>query len=141
MCYNNSTKENKNTFKNERNWCTMTNATVKMTKAEALNAILGYVQDNADLTAFVNHEIDLLTKKAEKSAEKRAEKAGAYADTLVNVKAVLAAAENAMTVTDILKAGAFDMSNQKMTYILKAGIADGTITKATIKGRTYYTIA
>ena len=118
----------------------MTNATVKMTKVEALNAILGYVQDNADLTAFVNHEIDLLTKKAEKSVEKRAEKATAYADTLADVKNILATGENGMTVTDILKAGNFDISNQKMTYILKAAIADGTITKATIKGRTYYSV-
>ena len=115
--------------------------TNKMTKAEALNAILGYVQDNADLTAFVNHEIDLLTKKAEKSAEKRAEKAGAYADILASVKNVLATAENGMTITEILKAGNFDMSNQKMTYVMKSALADGTVTKATVKGRTYYAIA
>ena len=118
----------------------MTNATVKMTKVEAFNAILGYVQDNADLTAFINHEIDLLNKKSEKSAEKRAEKANAYADTLVTVKNVLATAENGMTITDILKVGNFDMSNQKMTYIIKSAIADGTITKAIVKGRTYYSV-
>ena len=118
----------------------MTNATVKMTKVEALNAILDYVHDDADLTAFVSHEIYLLNKKSEKSAEKRAEKASAYADTLADVKNVLATGENGMTVTDILKAGGFDMSNQKMTYILKAAIADGTVTKATIKGRTYYSV-
>lgn len=116
----------------------MTNT--KMTKAEALNAIRAKVVDTPELVAFCDHELELLAKKSEKSATKRAEKADAYNTIRADVVKVLATAENGLTVTDILKAGAFDMSNQKMTYVLKAAIAEGTVTKMTIKGRTYYTV-
>ena len=119
----------------------MANTTVKMTKAEALSAIRAKVVDTPELVAFCDHELELLAKKSEKSAEKRAEKADAYNTIRADVVKVLATAENGLTVTDLIKAGEFDVSNQKMTYILKAAITEGTVTKLTIKGRTYYTVA
>ena len=114
--------------------------TNKMTKAEALNAIRAKVVDTPELVAFCDHELELLVKKSEKSATKRAEKADAYNTIRADVVKVLATAEGGMTVTDILKAGAFDMSNQKMTYLLKTAITEGTVTKAAVKGRTYYSV-
>ena len=115
-------------------------ANTKMTKVEALNAIRTKVTDVPELVAFCDHELELLAKKSEKSAEKRAEKADTYNAIRADVTKVLATAENGLTVTDLIKEGGFDVSNQKMTYILKAAIADGTVTKATIKGRTYYSV-
>lgn len=114
--------------------------TNKMTKAEALNAIRAKVTDTPELVAFCDHELELLAKKSEKSAEKRAEKADAYNTIRADVVKVLATAESGMTVTDILKAGNFDVSNQKMTYLLKAAITEGTVAKVAVKGRTYYSV-
>lgn len=114
--------------------------TNKMTKTEALNAIRAKVTDTPELVAFCDHELELLAKKSEKSAEKRAEKADTYNAIRADVVKVLATAENGLTVTDLLKEGGFDVSNQKMTYILKAAIAEGTVTKAAVKGRTFYSV-
>jgi len=109
--------------------------TTKMTKVQALTAILTYVQDNADLTAFCTHEIDLLNKKSTKSAEKSAEKTAAYAETANTFKAVMT---QPMTVTDIIKATGLDITNQRATYILNH--VDG-FTKSKVKGVTLYTVA
>jgi hypothetical protein len=128
------------TLKNQKGIDIMANT--KMTKVQALSAIAEIVKDNAELSAFVAHEIDLLNKKSAKSAEKSAEKAQAYGAVRTAVREILADAENGMTVTEILKAyGDDDMTNQKMTYALKADIADGTLTKTTVKGKTYYKLA
>ena len=116
----------------------MTNT--KMTKVEALSAIRAKVVDIPELVAFCDHELELLAKKSEKSATKRAEKADAYNTIRADVVKVFATAENGLTVTDLLKEGGFDVSNQKMTYILKAAIAEGTVTKAAVKGRTFYSV-
>ena len=50
----------------------------KMTKVEALSAILPRVADSEELTAYVQNELTLLARKSAKSAEKSAEKAKAY---------------------------------------------------------------
>lgn len=127
------------TLKNQKGIDIM--ATYK-TKVQALSEIAEIVKDNAELSEFVAHEIDLLNKKKAKSAEKSAEKAQAYAAVRTAVREILADAENGMTVTEILKEyGDADMTNQKMTYALKADIADGTLTKTTVKGKTYYKVA
>lgn len=117
-------------------------ANTKMTKVQALSEIAVLVKDNAELSEFVAHEIELLNKKSRKSAEKSAEKTQAYAAVRTAVREILADADNGLTVTEILKAyGDPDMTNQKMTYALKADIVDGTLTKVTVKGKTYYKVA
>lgn len=111
------------------------------TKVQLLSEIAEIVKNNAELSDFVAHEIDLLNKKKAKSAEKSAEKAQVYVAVRTAVREILAGAENGMTITEILKEyGDADMTNQKMTYALKAGIDDGTFTKVIVKGKTYYKV-
>ena len=117
-------------------------ANTKMTKVQALSAILPRVADSEELTAYVKNELTLLERKSAKSAEKSAEKAKAYDGLRDTVKDILAANGEGMTVTDILKSADFgDVTNQRLTYALRACIKDGTMRKATVKGKTYYSLA
>lgn len=117
-------------------------ANTKMTKVQALTAILPRVADDEALTAYVKNELMLLARKSEKSAEKSAEKAKAYDGLRDTVKDILAANGEGMTVTDILKSADFgDVTNQRLTYALRACIKNGTMRKATVKGKTYYSLA
>ena len=116
-------------------------ANTKMTKVEALSAILSRVADSEELTAYVKNELALLERKSAKSAEKSAEKAKAYDDMRAQVVDILTANGEGMTVTDMLKTGEFgDITNQKLTYALRQSIKDGTLRKATVKGKTYYSV-
>lgn len=47
----------------------------KVTKKDRFVEILDYVQDDEELTAFVNHEIELIDKRAEAEQARRAKKA------------------------------------------------------------------
>ena len=112
-----------------------------ITKRDALTAILARVEDNAELTAYVQNELTLLERKSEKSAEKSAEKAKVYDTMRAQVVDILTANGEGMTVTDMLKTGEFgDITNQKLTYALRQSIKDGTLRKATVKGKTYYSV-
>ena len=109
--------------------------TTKMTKVQALTAILAYVQDDENLTAFCKHEIDLLNKKSAKSAEKSAEKSAVYATIANQFKAVMS---KPMTTTEIIKATGLDITNQRASYILNN--SEG-IVKTREKGVTYFSLA
>lgn len=117
-----------------------------ITKRDALNAILAKVQDTPALVAYCNHELELLDKKSAKSAEKSAEKSAAYATMRETIADILAGTENGMTVTDILANGTFvdtdgkPVTNQKLTYVLNTVEGKAMFTKATVKGKTYYSL-
>lgn len=109
-----------------------------ITKREALAQIKAIVSDYADLVAYCDNEIALLDRKSAKSAEKNAEKSAAYADMRTAIKGVLANTEG-MTATDIAKA--IDTTCQKATYAMRDCVKDGTITVATVKGKSIYKLA
>ena len=117
-----------------------------ITKRDALNAILAKVQDTPALVAYCNHELELLDKKSAKSAEKSAEKSATYATMRETIADILTGAENGMTVTDILANGTFvdadgkPVTNQKLTYVLNTTEGKAMFTKATVKGKTYYSL-
>ena len=57
----------------------------KITKREKFEMVLDYIKDNEMLTEFINHEIDLVSRKASKSAK------------------LTPAQEDALKVADIIK--------------------------------------
>lgn len=117
-----------------------------ITKREALTQILALVEGHTDLEAYCTNEIALLDKKSAKSAEKSAEKSAAYATMRETIADILTGAENGMTVTDILANGTFvdtdgkPVTNQKLTYVLNTVEGKAMFTKATVKGKTYYSL-
>ena len=112
--------------------------TNKMTKVQALTAIMAKVSDTPQLVSFCEHELDLLAKKSAKSAEKSAEKNEQYATYADEVKAVLANLNEGLSVTDIIKETGLDITNQKMSYILNH--TEG-FTKSKVKGVTLFTLS
>lgn len=108
-----------------------------MTKRDYFNMIKDAMSDNADVVAFCDHEIELLSKKAAK-----AKTAPKKVDTLVDdVFSVLTS--EPQTIDAI--AAALGISNAKATPRLNKLVADGRAVKGTVKvekaKRTTYALA
>ena len=116
----------------------------KITKREVINAMLQdeHIKTNATFVAYLEHELELLDKKAErkgKSEEEVKEIArlkGLIANTLVEIG-------NKGTVTEIQKANSElgDLSNQKVTSLLKAMKESGEVVRATEGRKTVFSLA
>lgn len=109
----------------------------KMTKRnyfEMLKGIEG-VASNADLVAFIDREIELLSKK--RNGETKAQKENKeLAETIYNE---LAKMENGVTVTDFIKAAGLELSNQKVTALFR--ILGDRVVKTVDGRKTLYSVA
>lgn len=118
--------------------------TKKVTKKDYFNAITAYLQGEdttisvEDMLAFVEHEVELLSKK-NATKKPNTKNDGVKADIL----AVLATGDK-FTVTEIIKANPTfveqEMSTQKISAILKLLENDGKVVKTTDKKKSYYSI-
>lgn len=116
--------------------------TKKITKKEMLTMIMALdeVKANADMVEFLEHEIELLNKKASsKKPKKETEK-----NTLLieKILAVLCSADKPLLVSEIQK---FDddlqeISNQKATALVLSLYRDGKVTKTIEKRKSYFSI-
>jgi hypothetical protein len=130
-------KENKK-IKKERGVCIMTN---KMTKRDYFNVLKGIdeVAANDELVAFIDHEIELLDKKAGKGSKPTATQIANEA--LKNDILAVLSTDSGMSVSDILATGgAFEgLSNQKVSAVLRLMEKnDGTVRKEKDKKRTIF---
>lgn len=108
----------------------------KITKREVINKMLAdaHIQANEEFVAYLTHELELLDKKAEKKGKSEDE-----LKEIARLKDVVAGAIGTIgkgTVSEIQKANEElgDLSNQKVTSLLKAMIEDGVVIK-TVEGR------
>ena len=125
-------------------------ASTKITKTqrfEDISALLHgktvkYGTTIEDADAFIAHEVDLLTRK--NSAERKetdTQRANAkYRDPIVEY---LAVAESAKTCTEIAKgiSELSDFNNQKVAALMRQMVEDGTVRKATVKGKSLFSMA
>lgn len=114
----------------------------KITKVQMLEMIKAEVSANVEMVDFINHEIDLLNRKAEnkKATKTQVENVGIKA-TIVSV---LQKASAPMTATEILKADPTleGLSNQKISALLKQLVeVDCSVVKATEKKVSRFSIA
>lgn len=105
-----------------------------MTKKEMFANIANLLADNAEVVEFCNHEVELLeNRKSSKRGMTATQKANV--EVKATIMDVLAEAEEAMTVTEILgderMAG---FTNQKVSALLRQLIAEGVVEK-TIEGK------
>ena len=112
----------------------------KITKAQMFNMIKAVpeVAENADMVAFIDHELELLAKK---SANKKPTKVQEQNEVLkVTVTEVLEQFADGATASEVLKADdAFaGLSNQKIASILNSLVKDGVIDKVTEKGKSIF---
>lgn len=115
--------------------------TKKLTKRDYFKMLKGMVNGNEELINFIDHELDLLDRKSSKSTESKLQ---------VENKGIMEVIMNTLrdiakpaTITDIQNANADlkDLSNQKMSALLKKLVDNGDIVRINDKKKTYFSIA
>ena len=114
--------------------------TKKMTKVEMFTTIMNRNSDDAEIVAFCEHEIELLTKKRSNgNSKKKAE----TAERAEKVFRALAEMEQPVTVGELIKltsdAEVASYNSQRVTALIRA-LGDRVI-KETVKGKNFYTVA
>lgn len=114
-----------------------------MTKRENYNALRAIVADNADLVAFIDHELELLDKKNARRSTKPTKAQLANEDTKAVIVEVLTDATEPMTIADIMADDvAFEgMSIQKISALLTQLVNDGQVVRTSVKRKSYFAIA
>jgi hypothetical protein len=105
--------------------------TNKITKAQMFAQIREVVADNADMVAFIDHEIELLAKKAD-SKKKYASKKNEADEVIKNtILEVLATFPNGATATEVMRAheDLSAYSNQKITAMLTKLVDEHKVTR------------
>lgn len=112
----------------------------KITKKEMFTMIKAQVKDNAEMVAFIDHEIELLDKKASNKKATKTQEAN------VGIKStILAVLEGgkSMTVTEMQGASAElgELSNQKVSALVRQLVEAGEVVKAIDKKVSRFSLA
>ena len=112
--------------------------TKKMTKREMFEQIKANNNLNADEIAFIDHELELLTKK--NSAEK---KPTAVQVANEGIKAeILEGMEvgKKYTITDLMKSvsACAELSNQRVSALVRQLVTDGSVERTEEKRKAYF---
>jgi len=112
----------------------------KITKKEMFAQIREVVADNADMVAFIDHEIELLSKKS--GSKKPTATQIANEGLKATILAVLEGSEG-MTASEVLASSDefAGLSNQKITALLRQLVLDGSVTKITDSKKTLFKLA
>lgn len=118
---------------------TMTN---KITKVEMFTKIMNLdsVKADAEMVAFIQHEIDLLNKKAtNKKATKNQE---ANLDLMTTIETVLAMADKPVTITELqtLDSTLANFSNQKISALIRKMIQADKVAKIVDKRKSTFVL-
>lgn len=111
----------------------------KKTKRELFGEIKEVVAGNAELVAFVDHELELLDKKANSKNSKVNEE---HTQLMETIKAELTRIGRSVTITELQKESEAlaDYSNQKLSAMLKKLVDNGEVTKMVDKKKSYFLI-
>lgn len=112
----------------------------KVTKREYYGMILGMaeVQERQDLVDFINHEVELLDKKA---SNKRPTKVQVENENIKNIiLKTLTNLDRVATISEIQEANEElqELSNQKISALLKLLINDNKVTRIEDKRKAYF---
>lgn len=112
-----------------------------MTKKEMFNEIRTLVADNAEMVAFIDHEIELLDRKAtsiRKPTKNQVENESFKAEII----ATLAVADAPMTIKELCErcAPLADLSNQRVTHMLTDLRKAGQVARTYIKKVAYFAL-
>lgn len=136
---------------------TMTNATEKkLTKREMFNRVIELAEvaielemeldfDATEVIDFAEHEIEMLDKKASSKSAKDKEKEKVD-EVLISIILETLSGSTGMTASEILKANASreefaDVSNQKVSALLKKLVDRDSVKKFTDKRKSYFHLA
>ena len=112
----------------------------KITKKEMFTMIKAQVKDNAEMVAFIDHEIELLDKKTSNKKATKTQEAN------VGIKStILAVLEGgkSMTVTEMQGASAElgELSNQKVSALVRQLVEAGEVVKTIDKKVSRFSLA
>lgn len=114
----------------------------KITKREMWNQILDKYPLTDDEKAYINHEIELLDKRNSKD---RKPTANQQANELIkqDILAYLGDVDNPQSITDIIKGaeGCEDLSNQRVSALVRQLKEAGKVVRTEVKGRAYFSLA
>ena len=113
-----------------------------MTKKEMFTEIRNIVSDNAEMVAFIDHEIELLNRKSgspRKPTKTQVENDGFKAeivDYLTEIDTPKTIKELQANISSIS-----GLTNQRITHMLTDLIKAGTLVKEYVKKTPYYSVA
>ena len=112
----------------------------KITKKEMFTRIKAQVKDNAEMVAFIDHEIELLDKKASNKKATKTQEAN------IGIKATILAvlgSGKSMTVTEMQGASAElgELSNQKVSALVRQLVEAGKVVKTIDKKVSRFSLA
>ena len=112
----------------------------KITKKEMFTMIKAQVKDNAEMVAFIDHEIELLDKKASNKKATKTQEAN------VGIKSTILAildGGKSMTVTEMQGASAElgELSNQKVSALVRQLVETGEVVKTIDKKVSRFSLA
>ena len=112
----------------------------KITKKEMFTQIREAVADNADMVAFIDHEIELLSKKS--GSKKPTATQIANEGLKATILSILEGSEG-MTASEVLVSSDefTGLSNQKITALLRQLVLNGSVTKITDNKKTLFKLA
>ena len=116
----------------------------KITKKELFGMLLAIeeVSQSQILVDFINHELELLQKKSEKSSTSKQKKENEIIQN--QLLADLALLSEPVTVDEFRKESAYvienGFSNQKVSAMFKALIEKGLVEKTVVKGKSYFSV-
>jgi len=113
-----------------------------MTKKEMFSAIRAIVADNAEMVAFIDHEIELLERKSsapKKPTKTQIENEGFKAE----IVAYLTTVDAPKTIKEMQAEipSISGLTNQRITHMLTDLFKAKTITKTYVKKTPYYSVA
>ena len=116
----------------------------RMTKRDYFSKLIeivegAYVDNSAEIVDFLNHEIELLSKKSNVKTKTQKENEGLM-EVVFNA---LAEIGKPVTVSELMGANAevSTMSNQKVSALMKQLVDAGKITKTVEKKKSYFKLA
>lgn len=110
--------------------------TKRTTKKEYFAMIREVVAGNEELVAFVDHEVELLNKKSTgKTKTKMQIKNEALVEDIYNY---LVGMEAPVTVTELIEKAEIELTNQKVSALLKKLVDAGRVAKVIDKKKSYF---
>ena len=115
----------------------------KITKRDRFNALLNMaeVKANPDMVAFIEHELELLAKKNSSEKKPTAQQVANEAIKQAIVDGM--ERDHFYTITDIQKnvPACADLSNQKVSALVRQLKDDGVVVKTEDKRKSYFSLA
>lgn len=110
----------------------------KKTKRDLFLEVREVVAENEELVAFIDHELELLDKKASTKSTKVNEEQVALMEKIVNA---LNEIGRGVTISELQKENAemAEYSNQKLSAMLKKLVDNKQVTKIVDKKKSYFT--